>query len=94
MRELREATNDYLRQLSRQAQQEGQQQNGENQQSAENSMQMDQNEAESVRFSGRCVAALLADDNVMRHSGGIYTVKELAAEYGFSDPDKEGPDRE
>ena len=52
-------------------------------------MQMDPNEAESVRFSGRCVAALLADDNVIRHSGGIYTVKELAAEYGFVDPDRE-----
>ena len=34
-------------------------------------------------------AALTADPDVMARSGGIYTVKELAAEYGFVDPDRE-----
>jgi len=30
--------------------------------------------AQSVRFSGRVIAALAADPNVMDKSGGIYTV--------------------
>ena len=56
---------------------------------AQGKMQIDPDEAESVRFSGRCVAALAADPELMARSGGIYTVKELAAAYGFVDPDKE-----
>ncbi len=56
---------------------------------AQGRMEIDPEEAESVRFSGRCVAALAADPNVTERSGGIYTVKELAAAYGFVDPDHE-----
>lgn len=52
-------------------------------------MQMDPAQAESVRFSGRCVAAMAADREVISRSGGIYTVKELATVYGFVDPDME-----
>lgn len=49
MQELRDATQDYLRQLSRQAQQEGQQsdQNG-NQQMSENSMQLSQDDLQRM----------------------------------------------
>lgn len=46
MQELREATDDYLRQLSRQAQQDGQ--NGEQQQQAQNSMQMTQDDLQRM----------------------------------------------
>ncbi len=52
-------------------------------------MQIDEAQAESVRFSGRCVAALAADSNIMARSGQICTVKEMAAAYGFVDPDRE-----
>lgn len=47
--------------------------------------------AESPRFTGRCIAALAMDPNVLKKSGGIYQVAELAAEYGFTDPDRENP---
>ncbi len=50
-------------------------------------MQLDPASAQSVRFSGRCVAALAAADDLMSRSGGIYTVSELADIYGFTDPD-------
>lgn len=56
---------------------------------AEGKMELDVELAESVRFSGRCVAALTADADVMARSGGIYTVRELAGDYGFTDPDLE-----
>lgn len=56
---------------------------------AQGKMQIDPDQAESVRFSGRCVASLMADKAVMGRSGGVYTVKELADEYGFIDPDRE-----
>ncbi len=56
---------------------------------AQGNMQLDPERAESPRFSGRCVAALAADANVLEKSGGVYSVKELAAEYGFVDPDRE-----
>lgn len=46
MQELREATEDYMRELARRNQQDGEQ--GENQQSAENSMQMDQNDLQRM----------------------------------------------
>ena len=54
-------------------------------------MQLDPSVAQSVRFSGRVIAALAADPNVMDKSGGIYTVSELADTYGVIDPDKESP---
>jgi len=46
--------------------------------------------AESPRFTGRCIAALAMDPDVMTKSGGIHRVAELAREYRFTDPDKEG----
>ena len=36
---------------------------------------------------GRAVAALAADPKVMRHSGRIHFVADLAQEYGFTDVD-------
>jgi dehydrogenase/reductase SDR family member 1 len=36
-------------------------------------------------FNGRAVAALMADPKVMEKTGTHVTVKDLAAEYGFSD---------
>jgi NAD(P)-dependent dehydrogenase (short-subunit alcohol dehydrogenase family) len=42
---------------------------------------------ESTRYVGRAVAALAADPEVMRRSGGIHRVGDLAAEYGFTDVD-------
>ncbi len=48
MQELREATDDYMRQLSRQAQQDGQQGQQGQQQNAENSMQMTQDDLQAM----------------------------------------------
>lgn len=56
---------------------------------AKGTMQIDPASAQSVRFSGRCVAALSAADDLMARSGGIYTVDELAEIYGFTDPDRD-----
>jgi NAD(P)-dependent dehydrogenase (short-subunit alcohol dehydrogenase family) len=42
---------------------------------------------ESPRYVGRAVAALAADPEVMRKSGGIHRVGDLAVEYGFTDID-------
>jgi NAD(P)-dependent dehydrogenase (short-subunit alcohol dehydrogenase family) len=42
---------------------------------------------ESPRYAGRAVAALAADPDVMRHSGGVHRVADLAVEYGFTDVD-------
>jgi hypothetical protein len=52
-------------------------------------MQLDPDAAQSVRFSGRVIAALANDPNVLERSGGIYTVSEVANAYGVIDPDKE-----
>ncbi|HEY9266313.1 MAG TPA: short-chain dehydrogenase, partial [Mycobacterium sp.] len=41
----------------------------------------------SPEFPGRVVAALAADPDVMRHSGGTFITAELAAEYGVTDVD-------
>jgi len=43
--------------------------------------------AESPRFAGRAIAALLADPKVIRRTGRSYTTGRLAAEYGFVDVD-------
>jgi NAD(P)-dependent dehydrogenase (short-subunit alcohol dehydrogenase family) len=48
--------------------------------------------SESPGFVGRAVASLAADPQVMRKSGGIYTARELADEYGFVDVDGRRPD--
>ncbi|HEX6041230.1 SDR family NAD(P)-dependent oxidoreductase [Longimicrobium sp.] len=42
---------------------------------------------ESPRYVGRAVAALAADPEVMRHSGGVHRVADLADAYGFTDID-------
>jgi NAD(P)-dependent dehydrogenase (short-subunit alcohol dehydrogenase family) len=42
---------------------------------------------ESPRYLGRAVAALAADPEVLRKSGGVHLVGELAREYGFTDSD-------
>ncbi len=41
----------------------------------------------SVEFPGRIIAALAADPDVMRHSGGTFIAAELARNYGVVDTD-------
>jgi NAD(P)-dependent dehydrogenase (short-subunit alcohol dehydrogenase family) len=48
--------------------------------------------SESPRFVGRAVAALAADPDVQRRSGGSFSSGELAREYGFTDVDGSQPD--
>jgi NAD(P)-dependent dehydrogenase (short-subunit alcohol dehydrogenase family) len=48
--------------------------------------------SESPRFVGRAVAALAADPEVSRRSGGSFSSGGLAREYGFSDLDGSRPD--
>jgi NAD(P)-dependent dehydrogenase (short-subunit alcohol dehydrogenase family) len=42
---------------------------------------------ESPRYIGRAIVALAVDPEVLRHSGAVLTVGDLAAEYGFTDID-------
>jgi NAD(P)-dependent dehydrogenase (short-subunit alcohol dehydrogenase family) len=46
---------------------------------------------ETPEYIGRAVAALAADAGVMRRSGQVLTVGELAREYGFTDVDGSQP---
>ncbi len=48
--------------------------------------------SESPRFVGRAVAALAADPDVMRRSGGSFSSGGLSREYGFTDVDGSQPD--
>lgn len=48
--------------------------------------------SESPRFVGRAVAALAADPEILRRSGGSFSSGELAREYGFTDVDGSRPD--
>jgi NAD(P)-dependent dehydrogenase (short-subunit alcohol dehydrogenase family) len=48
--------------------------------------------SESPRYVGRAVAALAADPDVMRRSGGSFSSGGLAHEYGFTDVDGSRPD--
>jgi NAD(P)-dependent dehydrogenase (short-subunit alcohol dehydrogenase family) len=48
--------------------------------------------SESPRFVGRAVAALAADPDVVRRSGGSFSSAGLAQEYGFTDLDGSRPD--
>ncbi len=48
--------------------------------------------SESPRFVGRAVAALAADPQLQRRSGGSFSSGELAREYGFTDIDGSRPD--
>ncbi len=52
---------------------------------------LDLSDTESTEYIGRAVAALAADPDVMRKSGGIHTVGALAREYGFTDVDGTQP---
>ncbi len=52
-------------------------------------MKLNPETAQSVRFSGRTIAALSMDRNLLDLSGGIYTVQEIAERYGVQDPDRE-----
>ena len=51
----------------------------------------DLSNSESPQFVGRAVAALAADPDVMRRSGGSYFAAELAEAYGFTDVDGNRP---
>jgi NAD(P)-dependent dehydrogenase (short-subunit alcohol dehydrogenase family) len=46
---------------------------------------------ESPEYLGRAVRALTEDPNVMRHTGQVRTVGDLAREYGFTDIDGRQP---
>jgi NAD(P)-dependent dehydrogenase (short-subunit alcohol dehydrogenase family) len=48
--------------------------------------------SESPRFVGRAVAALAADPDLQRRSGGSFSSGGLAREYGFTDIDGSQPD--
>lgn len=52
---------------------------------ARGDVQIDPEKSESPRFTGRCVAALAQDPDVMEKTGGVYRVRELAEEYRFPD---------
>jgi hypothetical protein len=48
--------------------------------------------SETPCFVGRAVAAVASDPQMVRKSGGIYTARELADEYGFMDLNGRRPD--
>ncbi|HKA13897.1 MAG TPA: SDR family NAD(P)-dependent oxidoreductase [Myxococcota bacterium] len=48
--------------------------------------------SESQRFTGRAVAALAADPDVLRHSGRALASRDLGELYGFTDVDGSLPD--
>jgi NAD(P)-dependent dehydrogenase (short-subunit alcohol dehydrogenase family) len=51
----------------------------------------DLRDSESPQFLGRCVAALAADPDVLRHSGRALVAAEVAEEYGVTDVDGRRP---
>ncbi len=53
---------------------------------------LDLDGAESPRFTGRSIAALLCDEQLMLKSGRVLTTRQLADEYGFVDVDGSLPD--
>jgi dehydrogenase/reductase SDR family member 1 len=48
---------------------------------------LDLSNSESPRFTGRAVAALARDAEVLRRSGSALVAAALAREYGFTDVD-------
>jgi NAD(P)-dependent dehydrogenase (short-subunit alcohol dehydrogenase family) len=48
---------------------------------------------ESPLYAGRAVAAVAADPEIMRHSGGTLFAADLARAYGFTDENGEQPER-
>ena len=53
---------------------------------------LDFERAESLRFTGRAVAALACDADVLARTGRALTSRDLADEYGFTDVDGTLPD--
>ena len=53
---------------------------------------LDLDGAETARFTGRGLAALVCDDRLMAKSGRVFTTRQLADEYDFSDVDGSLPD--
>ena len=54
---------------------------------AQGKMTLDPHEAQSVRLTGRVIAALASYPDVMQLSGGIHTVAELATRFEVEDPE-------
>jgi hypothetical protein len=52
---------------------------------------LDLTNSESPRFTGRAVAALARDAEVLRHTGRALVAAQLAREYGFTDVDGSQP---
>jgi dehydrogenase/reductase SDR family protein 1 len=52
---------------------------------------MDVDRGETPLYSGRAIAALAADPKLMKKSGKIWNVTDLAVEYGFTDVDGRQP---
>jgi dehydrogenase/reductase SDR family protein 1 len=52
---------------------------------------LDLSNSESPEFTGRAVVALASDAGVLRHTGQVHVVADLAREYGFSDIDGTTP---
>ena len=52
---------------------------------------LDLSNSESPEFVGRAVAALAADEDVLRRSGQVLVAASLAREYGFTDVDGHSP---
>ncbi len=52
---------------------------------------LDLSNSESPEFSGRAVAALAADPDVIRHTGTVLVAASVAMEYGFTDIDGKTP---
>ena len=51
----------------------------------------DLSNSESPQFTGRAVAALAADPNIMQRPGQVLVVAAIALEYGFTDIDGQQP---
>jgi dehydrogenase/reductase SDR family protein 1 len=52
---------------------------------------LDLSNSESPEFTGRAVVALALDADVLRHTGKVHVVADLAREYGFTDIDGTTP---
>jgi dehydrogenase/reductase SDR family member 1 len=57
----------------------------------ESAQWLDLSNSESPEFTGRAVVALANDHDVMRHTGRVLVVADLAREYGFTDVDGKTP---
>jgi len=52
---------------------------------------MDLTNSESPEFTGRAIAALAGDPDIIRHTGSVLVAASLAVEYGFKDIDGKSP---